>query len=1205
MSISILKPEQALNKAYRKQSITRQEMDRFKLAFIGLLGKVADTDEEQQKNYVSQFLRDVFYQDYDITPHGTKDLVIRTGKASKDPVGILFEVKAPANKAEMITKENLNAKAMQELLLYYLRERVGDGTKPGNNDLKHLVVTNVKEWFVFDARLFEQLFHGKKALIKEYTSWNMGQKTSTNTSLFYKEIAQKHIAEVVDELEFTYFNIADYEKPLLNADKADDKSLISLYKLLSPQHLLKLPFANDSNSLDKQFYTELLHIIGLEEYKDGGKKLIARKPEGQRDTASLLEMCIRRIEGRNKLAKLQNPGRFGDTDAERTYAVALELCITWMNRVLFLKLLEAQLRTYNNGDERFRFLTPAFIPEFDELEKLFFDVLAKKPAERYPDVTAKFGHIPYLNSSLFEQTGLEEDVVHITDMDDLAQMPVWPGTILKDGQGKHVAKNTQMRTLHYLFAFLDAYSFSSEGGEDIQEQNKRLINASVLGLIFEKINGYKDGSFFTPGFITMYMCRETIRRATVQKFNERYGWQVATFELLHEQLEVKDAAKRKEYNEVINSLKICDPAVGSGHFLVSALNEVIAIKHELKLLCYRDGQRVDRDWNIEIQNDELMIQDADYGFFQYRLSTDHKHIPQLQKLQETLFHEKQTIIENCLFGVDINPNSVKICRLRLWIELLKNAYYNAGSGYTDLETLPNIDINIKEGNSLVSRFALTDSLSKALKSIKYSIADYKYFVQEYKSSTDKELKKGFETLINQIKGDFKTDLSESSKEYKDLYKYQQELYLKYEKAQLFGDTLTKEQIKHRDDLVEKVNEAKRKVDEVKSNKIYRNAFEWRFEFPEVLDDNGEFIGFDVVIGNPPYMQLDTSIKDYFNSRFSIPSTESANLFVQLAKLLLTKDGFNSYIIPKSFLYTSNYKQLRESILQELIAIVDCGKAWVEVKLEMTIYLFGKGSISGSYNSLISDGQTIDDEICVDKSTYVEFELLISGFSPEELLLGRKILLGCSTKLGDFVDNIRGGNYQKVIRSEGILKVIGGADIGYYGLKSEKGFIRSEDINQVKTDNSLSKERSILVQNIVAHIKNPASHIKIIATLAPKESVILLDTVNQLTPKNETIINSKTIWALLKSKLINWYTFKYIFGNAIRTMHFDNGITDRIPLANIIDQLPINVVVDQILAAKEADPTADTTALEAKIDQLVYQLYGLTEDEIKIVEESVG
>lgn len=101
-------------------------------------------------------------------------------------------------------------------------------------------------------------------------------------------------------------------------------------------------------------------------------------------------------------------------------------------------------------------------------------------------------------------------------------------------------------------------------------------------------------------------------------------------------------------------------------------------------------------------------------------------------MQETLFKEKRQIIENCLFGVDINPNSVKICRLRLWIELLKNAYYTAESNYTYLETLPNIDINIKCGNSLLHRFALTDSIQTVLRESSISISQYKEAVAKYK-----------------------------------------------------------------------------------------------------------------------------------------------------------------------------------------------------------------------------------------------------------------------------------------------------------------------------------------------------------------------------------------------------------------------------------------------------------------------------------------
>ncbi|MFM6252611.1 MAG: type II restriction endonuclease, partial [Dolichospermum sp.] len=217
---------------------------------------------------------------------------------------------------------------------------------------------------------------------------------------------------------------------------------------------------------------------------------------------------------------------------------------------------------------------------------------------------------------------------------------VFTGTILKDNNGKKLTG--EINTLEYLFAFLNAYNFSSDIGEEIQEENKRLINASVLGLIFEKINGYKDGSFFTPGFITMYMCRETIRKAVVQKFNDVKGWNCETIDDLYDKIEAKKAA-----NDIINSLKICDPAVGSGHFLVSALNEIIAIKSELKILLDRQGKRL-KEYGFEVANDELVITDEDGLLFEYNPKNQES-----QRVQETLFHEKQTIIENCLFGVDI------------------------------------------------------------------------------------------------------------------------------------------------------------------------------------------------------------------------------------------------------------------------------------------------------------------------------------------------------------------------------------------------------------------------------------------------------------------------------------------------------------------------------------------------------------------------
>lgn len=124
-------------------------------------------------------------------------------------------------------------------------------------------------------------------------------------------------------------------------------------------------------------------------------------------------------------------------------------------------------------------------------------MLAVKEGERNEQVKQKFRNIPYLNSSLFEPDDLERRTIRISNLDDEYDIPVLNTTVLRDNTGKRISGN--MNTLQYLFAFLDAYDFASEGSEEIQEENKTLINASVLGLIFEKINGYKDGSFLPPG----------------------------------------------------------------------------------------------------------------------------------------------------------------------------------------------------------------------------------------------------------------------------------------------------------------------------------------------------------------------------------------------------------------------------------------------------------------------------------------------------------------------------------------------------------------------------------------------------------------------------------------------------------------------------------------------------------------------------------
>lgn len=710
----------SLNKAYRQIPVDRTVFNNFKDQLHVLYEQISSINtEEKLKGDFMDFLKLTFYgQNYKVSPNGDIDCAIHLGNSIDDPVGVIFEVKKPTNVSEMITREDLNRKALQELLLYYLRER----HLKKNYQLKQLIVTNVNEFFAFDAQEFERLFYSNKKLVKRFEEFNAGELTSERTDFFYKEIAADFIAQVVDQLNFTWFDIQKY-KPFL--DTGNDKRLIELFKFFSPEHLLKKRFQNDSNSLNTKFYSELLYIIGLEEVeeKDSHKRIITRRKENERHHASILENAITILDAEDCVDNVEGRYSYGKTREEQLFGIALSLTINWINRVLFLKLLEAQLVKYHKGDRSYAFMRSAVIPDYDELNKLFFQVLAKRITDRPDSINSKYGKVPYLNSSLFEISQTERNTIRISNLEN-SELPLYSATVLKDGQKP---RYKQLPTLRYLLEFLDAYDFASEGSEEVQEQSKTLINASVLGLIFEKINGHKDGSVFTPGAVTMFMSREAIQQTVVRRFNEEMNWTCKDYDALKN----KDIDDISQANSIVDSLRICDPAVGSGHFLVSVLNEIIRIKYDLGILVDSNGKRIKKqEYSIDIENDELLLSDEDGNPFSYIPGN-----PESQRIQETLFNEKRKIIENCLFGVDLNPNAVNICRLRLWIELLKNAYYTKESDFIELETLPNIDINIKKGNSLLHRFDLNQDISEILRKNGISIGEYCQAVNDYKTHT--------------------------------------------------------------------------------------------------------------------------------------------------------------------------------------------------------------------------------------------------------------------------------------------------------------------------------------------------------------------------------------------------------------------------------------------------------------------------------------
>ncbi|MBX3045221.1 MAG: class I SAM-dependent DNA methyltransferase [Candidatus Kapabacteria bacterium] len=1254
MKFTSIKPKQSLNKAFLKKRPLRDEIDKFKANFIRLLSKVSEIErEENQKNHIRDFLRDTYYlESNEINTKDSKDLVIHLGKTNKEKVGVIIEAKRPGNKSEMFSPERPFTKALSEIILYYLDER----SKQDNNELKNLIITNVYEWYIFDANVFDKVIYRNTKIKNLYQTYLNDKK---DTPFFYEEVV-KILPTIDSEIICTQFDIRDYDNIVRNDDKSDDKNLIALYKILSPNHLLKVPFADDSNSLDSGFYKELLHIIGLEEIKDSGKFVIQRK-KTNRNSGSLIENTINLLETEG-FGKIHNLSTFGDTRDEQLFNIALELVITWINRILFLKLLESQLVSYHNGDKSYRFLNKGVIFDFDELYKLFHQVLARLPKDRTEKIQSKYIRIPYLNSSLFEISDIEQQGIKINSLDDSEKLEFFGSTILKED--RKISKS--LPTIEYLFKFLDAYDFAGESSEEIQEESKLLINSSVLGKVFEKINGYKDGSFFTPGFITMYMCRESIRLAVVQKFRVQYGWNIEHFNDIKNYLVDRKTLKDiLEFNEVINSLRICDPAVGSGHFLVSALNEMIAIKSELGILADSSGTRI-RDYEIVVENDELIITNFEGDIFEYKIRNNRPLNSEIQRLQKTLFQEKQTIIENCLFGVDINPKSVIICRLRLWIELLKNAYYKEETGFKELETLPNIDINIKCGNSLVSRFPLDSDLKKALKSIKYDIKAYQGFVQDYKNEKNREVKQELQKLINDIKNHFSKEINQLDKRMIDFNNAKGELEkLQGQFSILMSDA---DKLKYEKE-VEIATKKKLKYEAIFNdftyNPLYDNAFEWRFEFPEVLNENGDFVGFDVVIGNPPYFSitvLNENIKKVLaslNYSTFTKSTDIYTIFIERGFQMLNNSGLLAYITSNKWMRAGYGEQIRGYLSNRTnpLKLIDfCGfKVFESATVDTNIIISAKFNENNFpfYACNVNKDFTIDTSI---ENYFGINKQLMPKISKDAWVISSNIELQIKEKIERIGTPLKDWD---LIINRGITSGLNDAFIINNKKKDEliaknpksaeiiKPILRGRDIKRFKVEFAdlwiINSHNGIKEKNIpridipkdfpelFEHLKKYENELlkrldqgdhwtnlrncayieefdkeKICFSKASKEQAFynnnsavkyyLLNTCYFIIHKNSNIF----LTSILNSKLARFAFLNYYQSGGINGEITIQGILE-LPIPKITpeEQKPFIDLVDIILAKKEKNE--DTSKEEKQIDLMVYKLYELTYDEVKIIE----
>ncbi|MGL2594905.1 DUF7149 domain-containing protein [Helicobacter pylori] len=1174
-------------KKYNPPTPTKETIENFEKEINSLLENAPRQDDEEfQKNEINSFLKNAY--GYHCNTNKKVDSAIYVD----GEVQVLIEVKALDKKTEFPkNKENPLSKAFCQMVLYFLEER----EKEKNNSLKHTIICNAHEFFLFDCK--DLLFLNEDKRIKKFYK-NYAQKEGTDSSKpkFYEDLEQYLKEDFQGELRYTYFNLND-----------DFKELPLIYQVLSQEVLLKQKKTLDANTLNKDFYEELLYILGLEEKNEKGKILI--KPSRTKNSLS------------DALKK-----QYKDLDDEEVMA----LLIAWNNRILFLRLLESLLISFNHFENPF--LTTENFKDFNDLNTLFFEVLAKKNSERLQAIKENkiLEKIPYLNSSLFDQTLLELKGHEIKLLNN-EPLEIYPKSVLK--KHEEYQKEKDWTLLEYLFEFLCVYDFTTTPKDIKDNQNNsesRLINPSVLGLVFEKLNGYKEGSFYTPSFITSYMCKESIESIVLDKFNQTYNIECEKLTELKNYFKDNYSykeGKRKEYLNTLLTLCICDPAVGSGHFLVSALNEMVLIAYELGLIA-----SLPLDATLKLENDEILIKISNKPFI-YTCPTEQNQSHQIQK---ELFELKKDIIENCLFGVDINPNSCEITKLRLWIELLKYSYYifEEGKNTNNLETLPNIDINIKCANSLISRFNLNDDLKK-IPNIKKKIQEYKDLVAQYKDpnllyplnkqdliNKIQDLKNTFSLTLKdpKTKAELEKAIEKHITKYNDFALDDKSLLtgLNYFIPSLFGTPkLSPKEEEEAFASYGRIRALRKKLDDALSGGEYQNAFEWRFEFPEVLDDEGNFLGFDCIIGNPPYMQvkkgLYSSIFYPFSEGKDIGKQNTYKVFIELGFNLTKQKGLISLITQSSIMCDCSAQFTRELLLKycQIHYFVEFNKKqklFSNVIQGVCILEFLKDRPNKEHAfkiainntqiqmSQIQYEQIKQDEILKFFPLY-EIPLIKSG----EMEIVRKIKTD-KILFRDLLEKSLQGNINAIHlkdiqdQKETNGRIYKGANCHRYFLDTQYLFAKDNQITQQIFEKNYY-QNIIVTQNITGTSDPYRIHANLIEV--KNQEMLFLDTCNLSYCKWQE--HAKFLVGLLNSRLLDWLFRKTSTNNHVNLYELETLPIPQITKSNKPTADKITDYAEQILQAKAKDPKANTQGLEKEIDALVYQLYNLTDEEIKTIE----
>ena len=780
------------------------------------------------------------------------------------------------------------------------------------------------------------------------------------------------------------------------------------------------------------------------------------------------------------------------------------------------------------------------------LEELFIELNTEHNIEQ-----SKF-KVPYLNGGLFEREATDE-----------TNFPL------------------PAKYMQQMLDFFASYNFTID--ENDPDDAEVGVDPEMLGRIFENLlEDNKDkGAFYTPKEIVTYMCRESlIAYLQTDVEDEEIKEAIRQFVTTHEKNEKLPA----DTDQKLKDVKICDPAIGSGAFPMGLLKELFQCRTALE------------------------------GIEQSKAAEIKKHI-----------------IQNNIYGVDIERGAVDIARLRFWLSLI-----------VDEETpqaLPNLDYKIVEGNSLITTFdgqyidLSTNIGTSRLRSSLVKIRPEKKALQEeqrnfFVLSGDAKYRSEI-AIKNHILNiiwyqlDYEKQSWESSTiEQTGLFGMSEEKRRKKNKAQVLDFTQERHKVLDKcEKLMAELNDESRSLEERACISI--PFFEWVTIFSDIFDSEDKK-GFDIVIANPPYVDSETMTKimPELRNRYSdVFQTACGNwdmfiIFIELGMNLLKTNGILCNIIPNKLIAAKYGQELRNQIAKkEVIEVRDYSRIDVFTNAAVypiTILLRNSDSEVASHFSIMDDINKIRQTNETPSSSLKECQNwdlfftdtkifnLVKKFNSHPRLFNMDIdILGAATVADAY-------EIKKIVEEEdpthGGFKLINSGTIDPYqplwGIKTCRYIKGGYNKPIVPKDKLLQYSKTRYQQANSSKI--------VVASMTTRYEAFLDIDGNYIAGKSTTIILGPIdklyyFIGIINSKVASFWlniTFNSLkmSGEAINVGRNELG---SLPIPR--NQVDFKNIIKKIMEEKKYNPSADTSVLESEIDNLVYQLYGLTEEEIKIVE----